>query len=471
MGSELLLKKYILKQEANSVLSVDLDLSGYSFGNFKQAFLEDFLSLDLFLKDYSESEMHFSLGQDIIQIKKNHTNRTIEFYLNGVVQQKDFFSFLSEKFSQNIDSKFWKLRVLDLAGVSEDESIKKIKALSLMGGSEGDLLNGIPEEQKSQILKIVDTKKKIRNLQEKVEAFQNKKSENEDLERQISSLETKLTALNEKKSSVTKLIQDKKEVEQKMLEVKNSSASVVSDIERQQTLRNRVAEMKGNEKKSLTLASKNVRVERRTFRGAFLIPLLIMQVVLSFLIFLTSEDLVVLVAGLFSFLVIIITAVILNFSDREDLDFELSSDFVASNQSPNINNPSEKFVNSAIINALNIELQSINSSISQNLAGMSYEELEKQTLQATTELNDLESKADSSEVLSPEEYYKARRELDILKIDEENIQFSKDSSVDMKLVEQLLSQEREISQLGIPVVLLNAQPSISKQFKSIILVQ
>jgi hypothetical protein len=267
------------------------------------------------------------------------------------------------------------------------------------------------------------------------------------------------------------LVQDKKELEQKIIEVKNTSGTLVSDMERQQVLMNKISEMKQADKKSLSFANKDIRLERRIFKGAFLIPLLIMQVILSFLIFLTSKESLVLVAGLISFLVIIITALILNYSDREDFELEVAPSSLRKSESTIENNPSDKFVNSAILNALNLELQSINSSIEQNLGEMSYQELERETLVVTNELKELELKSGNSEILSTEEYYKSRRELDILKIEEENLQYNKNSNIDMNLVEKLSAVDNGTKKLGIPVVLINANQGLALVFQSLIFIR
>ena len=117
------------------------------------------------------------------------------------------------------------------------------------------------------------------------------------------------------------------------------------------------------------------------------------------------------------------------------------------NNQNNFANEDNFFINAAWVNAIKTEMATVDDAISKNLNGKDYSQMEKeladidiQEKQANDELQNLDKKS-----LTSEEYYKKRRELDILKIEKENLEYTFNNNASSSDTAALESQLAELT--------------------------
>lgn len=480
MNSKFILKKYRVLKDDNSIFEIDLTQDVYTFGAYKDFFIKDFLNLYSYSPSEITSEFIFEINFKIIKLIKNHSAKSIVLFENDVQQDKNFFEYISKLIGSAFTSQAWSQRLIDASTVEDIETFinnlnSQIKVSKPAENSQNDqkLLNklkeGQTEEIKQKIDKYIESKVNMMSLERIITSYQNNKIDKESYDNKLKEFKNKKTMLKEKGDSIKILIESRKKLQNEVEKIKSKNFDQIPESIKQKKIHERIEELKSLRDKAIPKDSDLIEAKERIFQGRPLVALVVVQILLTLISFLINPEPNIIVIALVSIFSLVISMFILNFYQESELIVKVSS-----NQSGVVNEPTQEdhtiFINSAMLGAYISELKGVEKMISARLNGLSVEEFESQLSNLDSEERTLNSESEKfNNSLTPEEYYKKRRELDILKIESENS--DSDLSFDKALADQVVQIRLESEKPAennliddIPVLILNLN-DLSKVLK------
>lgn len=273
---------------------------------------------------------------------------------------------------------------------------------------------------------VSDSNSKITKLEKEIADFQSQKDKLSELENSISEKESQLNNINHSLESSKILIENRAAVVEKINAVKSkiqssaqkSTDSILNDR------RTRIDKfLKGVKKRSdIVLEEKSPGIYPPL---KILLIITLLNFAINLFFYITSFQFSILIISILSLTVLLFNAFMVNiFRPLYTKDIKAIEEIISSK-----NNPEYKFtdddhvlINNAWMNAYSVELKRLDDILSQNLQGKDYKQLESDVVTIANDVEKTKTALEDakSSTLSTEEYYKKRRELDILKIEMEN---------------------------------------------------
>lgn len=356
------------------------------------------------------------------------------------------------------------------------------------------LKSELNDEQKGKFNRLAEVSERINSIQLDIDFYQNEKKLKEDLNNKIKKAKAEKENVGQMLQSVEMLIKSKQDLEEKLNAFSNYKDSY-----------DKIKELKGQKvsyinsklttKQSVNLLnSEKDQVKSGSFFKNFnvTLTLALVNTIITLLAFLFVNNWVVLLVGVvFTIVLIIIYFVSRFFKDSLEDSMENKEEgfYIAKSvdgaslfdsEDPN----TQLFINAAWASALEEELILVEENIKRNLNGKSYEELKasQKMVEQSIEVENKKLEELSKKSITSDEYYKKRREVDILKIEKENIEFGlklnpeKDSKIkelvikkeDLKLILENLKDFKHL----LPIFLQNIEDdNLVRDIKSRILNQ
>lgn len=426
-----------------------------------------------------------------------------------VPSEQSFFEILKAQAGIILSEQALQSRVINAAAIQSDEFVNNIKRLvltidpSLQSELEakkqqktslsGQLQQSLSEEEKQKFARLQEVESRIKSVQEQVDFYQNEKKLKDEINKEIKSLKTEQDTISQMLKSVELIITKKNELQSK-IDSFNSAAPTKEEVTDLKSKKIEFTNTNLSSKRNAPIinSEEDENKRQRIFEVNPTVVLAILNIVITIIGFLYSYSFSVLLAGMVFSVILSLLYVISRFykdaleglpasEDDLALSAQMVPDATSAAQVDNVRNyldpNSQLFINSALLNALKSEVALLDQNIERNLNGKSYEALQtdlkdisSKLTQKNTEIEELSSKA-----ITSDEYYKKRREVDILKIEKENIEFGFKGNSESLQKSSLLDQEiqaiskkielaTQVSQF-FPVFLIDAAsvPQISNQ--------
>lgn len=443
--------------------------------NFKDSSfnLESLNSFLINLENLSlNSEIEFSvenLDGTIANYKLINDGAIKAYKDNNIIVENDFYRLVKDNFYLGLTPQLMQARIVQTNSqtkeavsnlsipISPDLVNRITEAKNSIESIKKSIESSLSEEQKDKYSRLTELNSRLNSIQNQIDSFQGNKKSKEDITANIKKYNTEKSTIKQMMESVGLLIKTRDDLKQKVL----SYNHLIQDVDKVNQLKQQKMQFQNSQlftKSQSTINSSNeelpVSSSKFKFKLSIIPILLFLNIAISIIGFLYSYDFNVLVVAVIS-TIILMTAYIVSkfFSDSlEDLnegsgrpeviDIKQESNPLGK-EDPN----AQLFINSAWVNALNNELNTVEQNIQKNLNGKDYESI-KNELQQIESLILLEEKklTDlSANSITSDEYYKKRREADILKIERENLEFG--LKIDSSLNDQRISAEKTLKEL------------------------
>ncbi len=452
-----------------------------------------------------EATTEVQIDSDLIKIYKSYSTNSVKYFINNKEENIDIYKWLSEKLKLTIDPPSWGSRFIDL----KNENVQNIDDLNKLFRNKDAILQpssellqkkaaltaqfeklrlesikGLTQEQVQKSDRLREVKLRIDSIQKEVDAYQSEKTGKEDLDSNIRNKEQELSTINEKLQSVESL--------------KISKQKAVQELQKYNSV--------SNVQNSSDLKNEKIQKLEQSLYGAFTKPvhksisddeadesklnlkkvLLIIQIpftltVLIIFYLLVKQELILLIGFLLIVLEFAYTIFEFQKKPKEDLNL-LQPESPQQNQQDDISvnlNQDQILIKQAWRGAYEQELNRIDQLISSNLDGKSYEDMQSEKSKIDNEIAQLKKQQEDLEKnsLDSESYYKKRRELDILKIEKENLEFG--SNIQIPNEDQLNNLSLQLDQIdedidsiedirsSLPFIIINIKDSIKEMLKNL----
>lgn len=484
--------------DANATLAEfnfsDSTINGKYFPNF----INDFINIPPKSPESLLTEINISYGEGkTLKVLRDYTNSTTKVtYDKG--ESNDYYNALSTVTGINANFDSWRNLIVDFTrlGISSLEQFKnyvgsikdkfiskpkesneaiqeKLKALK------ANTYKDLTPDEVTKLGRSSEVKLKIKKLEEDVNFYQNEKKIKEDLKKKKDKLENEKKSLADKMASVEMLTETRTRL--------NSELEKFQKLSADPALESKVTQIKTNRSSQLLQVLKTLKKgngfsgspeeekEQSLFTAKWLIILAFLQIVISLGLFISTFEIIHLILGGISSVTIVAITFLVNiykytYNYESDVDYKPTGEVVAQNYGdvlPKLNKSDDKFlVDVAWSNALKSELDQIEKSMQDRLGDQSIDSIMSSSKNSEDELARIEQKLKNLEgkALSSEEYYKKRRELDILKIEKENIDYSFDNKIDKAAQSEIDALELQLNGVenepaieidSLPLVLIN----------------
>lgn len=441
---------------------------------------------DLNLKFAVQTYLLISLtiGSKIIniEIEKDYYKKTLKISTDGRTLEQDLFTFIE----QNAGIKYKKHTLLEnFFDISAKSFIKEEEAANLISNVQShieildigknstfekeiaELTSKISLEKRGKIVKdanaIFDLDLRKVLLEKGIDLYQNGKKNMESKAAEKKQIENDIETIDQKIQSVANLLTKKEEIEKKLAKVnfpgnKTDLKAQITNLKskRIDNVINYLKNIKAKVQNKMQVEDWKDPIDEKiqSINNQIIIFLILflLQGAFSIFTFTISKDSNSWYIGLIIMLVLIFYLIIYNLQSKPFKKLKIlnrNENFFAGLTG---NSREDKFfVDYAFMNAYLAEKNIVEESIKRNLGESNYLELRKQRSRLENLLAGL--KKEETEILentySADEYYKKRRELDILKIERENIELGllpEESSIVSSIV-SLLKQKEGIQDL------------------------
>jgi len=322
------------------------------------------------------------------------------------------------------------------------------------------LTAGFNAEQLVSFNKIADTLIKIKLLDKEILNYQNQKSGKEDADIKLKENEVQKEVLEQKLASVQSLMEHEQSIEAQLAKspVNSNLNSNINEIkERRIALRNEEL-ISGFKTDKKDMFKEIEPIMHNRLKYPLLIAPIVLVVILTLIIFIFTFNIVSLLIGLLVAVVLGFGYIMLQvFSEEHSKPHTKERKEALRNEQLNTSDMGEDkdIINHAFHNALLAEQENLNLNIKKSLDNESYESVElklQNTIKAIEEIKNPTNK--DEQVISVDDYYKKRRELDILKIEKDNLEFSIElpAKPDDEYVDLLMSSQVSDNKLYLPVI-------------------
>ncbi len=504
-------KKYTITKDSQSKdfnLEDELSLSGEEKGYL----IRDLSSFTSFLSEADSviTKLYIDVNGKELAIEKDQLNKSVQYFIAEEKLSEDVYGYLSNQLGVVFNDDTLKSRLVDLAGqvqitgeglinliqssdavvlINQDLNTKQSELESKLTATKTETSQNFNPEQVSQLDKKMEIESKIKNIQEEIDFYQNEKKMREELNSKIEKAKRDKEKSAQMLESVKFLIANRDQVigeinkfgnlahdpalNEKIINLKQGRVEKIKNFLLKSKRRNQVPESIVNEEDD--------HHGRRLYAKSLIILMLI-QLIISIVLYFSSFEQRIIVLGFISILLIAIMLGLVNlFKTHTSVHLKNT---VGIEAEPKLFNSNEDrlFVDAAWVNALRSELESLESIIQKRLNGKTIQESFEESKKLEMEYNSVGSELEKiqNRSLTSEEYYKKRRELDILKIEKENLDYSLNDDIKavdttevMDINSELEKVKKEISDANIlknklPIVLLNFS-NIAEELKSQIL--
>lgn len=369
-------------------------------------------------------------------LKKEEGNGPQTFIVDTRIDGKQFSGNLSEfvqnKMNINFNEQTWQSRILDISDTISTENINK-----LIIESNNKFLGDSNKINSESIAKGLSLKQKIEELESKVEEYKGQRSEKEKLEEQIDNLLSKENEIKSKLSSSGELVTNLDRIDSELKKfgilVQDNSLEMKTEAIKQNRIAQVITTLKNipNKMRSL-VAYEQVEKPSNPENFTSILVVLFFQVLFSLGAYALTTDLRIIYFGIAALGLILLFMIYLKINASktwaieqpvsEDPGFEIKVNF--DNLINRLERSEEEFlVNAAWVEALKEERKKTVQSLNSNLNGEDYYKLKasldgirSETVECNRKIEEISSKK-----ISAEEYLKLRRDLDLSKIELEEL--------------------------------------------------
>lgn len=470
-----------LKQDVFSILQNDL------------IFVSN-LNLNFSVKTYLTLGINLENSETEIQIAKNYKEKSFKITQNNQALDTDLFSFLEQKLGIKFKEKKLITKIFDISHEifkSREDVVKFLnnckpnvvaQAFNSDTKNIDDLLSSVTEDKKDKLKNdaesLIDIEDRQMKIEKGVDLYQNGKKIIETKNKEKQALQNELDAIRQKFVSVEHFEKRRIELEHSISKFSSSGSSEKVASLKKERLNKIIGFLKNIKSRDVSLVPKfewedeidksfrSINVQIVVFGILFII-----QILFGILTLILSRDVQSWFFSVAIFLTLVILLVIYNLlgsktSPRSLLNFEIDSQAKIP-QVAFLSQEDKIFVNNAYFNAYRSELETINQSIQMALgAEGTFTDLKAMMQNVEGKIIELENEISkiNRDMYTTDEYYKKRRELDILKIEKENIEFSWSKEEQPRLTElksafkeaslvQNLSEQGTRAWEGYPVVI------------------
>lgn len=302
------------------------------------------------------------------------------------------------------------------------------------------LTNGMQENEIANFNKLAEILIKIKNLDKDVSGYQSQKTNKESLNSKISELEKSKGNLEQKLASVQSLLDGKTKVESEVLKVQNENAHHKTD-EINKIKEERIDQLNqklsgGFKQASRMAETYQIEPDPIKLKHKWILALVVIQVLASIVYFLISSNIGLLLLGLAVSMTFLVIFVVIQVSNKKEIKKIEQTPVTPIPQGADVQLSTTqaedmKMVKGAYLNALLAEQENINQNINKSLGGETLENIQSSLKNTISQIEESKKSLEELEKqnIDVDTYYKKRRELDILKIEKENIEFSSNLSV------------------------------------------
>jgi len=453
-----------------------------------------------------ETNIEFEVENDNLKIQKSYSTGVTKYLINNQEQQINPYDWISEKIGIKLDPPTWESRLIDFRNINiqnKDDLLNLFKAqdskLQINTKLQEDQkalaaefeqlknssIQGLTQEQIQKIDRLRDIKFRIAKIQKEVDSYQSQKEGKEDLNKQVKDKENEVNSLREKLESVSALMQSRGQIS---LELQKFGVQNNQNLE---ALRQEKFAQTNNFLQTAYTKPKNSLANQKddSERGFELTPrkiLLIIQIpatvaLMIIAYFLIRQSLILLLGVIVILLEFVMIIFEFQKKPKNEDSYVLMPETpqVTAQQLPVDNTHNQIFISNAYRSAYEQELNRIDQLISTNLNNRTYQEVELEKNQKENDLSNLKRQQDNinQNSMDSEAYYKKRRELDILKIEKENLEFG--SNLQIPNEEQLDQLNQKISEIEdkiysiddektkIPFIAINVGESVKNFIKEL----
>lgn len=429
-----------------------------------------------------DEELNFSitdLNGDVLNYKITNSNGFFITQNNQTLEYKNFSSFLLSKAFIKLDANTINTRVLSTNALEDLKSQIKLLSIDIDPALTNTKQNNekqiedlklkiegsLNDDQKDKYKRLQELNSRAEAIQEQISFYQNEKKIKEELNSQIKKFNTEKQNTMQMLESVELLIKSREDLVAKLNTYNNNTTSQeqINELKTKKVnyLNSKLFENKSAGNLNISEDEDDKKTNHLKFNLNVTIILTVLNLIITVIAFLYSYSINVLIIGTI-FSVVLATLYIISrfFKDSlEDItpsqpDSKLTLKENTESVKPEHEDPNTQlFLNSAWANALKSELQLIDANIQKNLNGKSYEilkaeqaKIEESLILENKKLEDINSKS-----LTSDEYYKKRRENDILKIEKENLEFG--LKVEPELTNQLNALTSSLKEIEAKIAL------------------
>lgn len=427
-------------------------------------------------------ELDFSLSDlsgEISNYKIHDTNGLVITKNDETLEEKSFSEFILKRGHVLLESNSIQSRLIPVNSFNLEQMQSQIKSLVIKINPElvitkenlekqlealkVEIEGSLNDEQKDKYNRLQELNSRLVTIQEQIDFYQNEKKIKEELNSKIKKLTADKQATIQMLESVELLIKNREDLISRLNSYSNITTSQ-DQIEALKTKKTDFLHSKLYASKSewtLNNSDEEEDTKKTRFQINFNVTVIftVLNLIITIIAFVYSYSINVLIIGaVFSLVLMTLYIVSRFFKDSlEDLGEEdlpavkASQDTTKSVLNEQEDPNTQLFLNSAWANALKSELELLDSNIKKNLNGKTYETLKAEQAKTDESVAIENEKLEelNSRSLTSDEYYKKRRESDILKIERENLEFG--LKIDSKLTSQLTSLNESIKGVGLKI--------------------
>lgn len=459
LSKKLQIVQYSIKDSLGNLISTfDLLTPNFSLLNYKELFIFDMQFLDTsYLNSNVISEITFLIEGAKISLIKNHISKSSQVLVNGNLLNKNLIDTLSEHLGTTITINNWKSFFVNAQNFNEAqiyEQLQKIKFENTEANPEeldnlkNQLLSNLSATDKDKVERLIDISLRIEKIDKDIASYQNQKQSKDDADKKLKDIENQANILTEKSASIKLLMENIKKIDSQLSKFGDLAANknIVNQVQslKEQRMSKRLTDMVNSKKTPAAIVRKAVQMGNSAIQGRELIVLAFIQLFITIILYLTSSEIQIVTLGILSLIIISISTFVLNIGKQEVNNSVVQLDDNQSTVQSDVTQDKKLdsfFINIAWVNALKSERQSLNEIVTHRLGGKNYEEFHKELQEVSLAKEKLVSEKETANkgILSSEEYYKRRREVDILRIEKENLEHSGLPQLDTQILNKVVA--------------------------------
>lgn len=450
-----------------------------------------------------EAITEIDVNGEVVKIEKLYQSGEVKYYINNQLENVDIYHWIESKLKINFEPKTWESRFIDFRDKNIESSEDLINLFkerdaelrlnpsvtqeyeslsSQLKTLKSESLKGLTADQIKKVERLSDIKIRINKIQKEVDSYQSQRDSKESLNKKIADLELKFNTTRDKLDSVSTLITSRSNILKELKKYDSTWAENISELKERKNLKtNEYLQTAYTKPENKTVVEED-RDTHLKFNKIFLIVQIPLTLLLTFVAYFLLQLDLILILG---FVVILLEFAFIIYEtfkkDEEDLSLLVKQELPQQDVNLIENNldNDKLFIDQAWRGAYQNEVSKIDQLILSNLEGREVAQVEQEKSIIEQELNSLKKELSTleSNELDSEAYYKKRRELDILKIEKENIEF--DGSIQIPneaRIEELTNKVGELEdsidsveelKSKIPFIMINVKESVKELINNI----
>ncbi len=448
-------KKYLLNSASNEVLvNLDFFLNIKIDAKFKETFEFDINNFNAFFPDstnsIASSLFEFSIKFNDVEyqvfVEKNYQSQQITLKVNDTITP-DFAAWFNQVFGIPYTPELFENSILIATSFNSFEEFKNQINSNHHNIIESDLEN--PE--------IKQINEKIAELENYVKDYQSNKENIAKLSEERDQIQENLNSIEGKKEDIQELQNKVEEVDN---DLSQYSSLNINEIDSQRLHKISQAQidlqnLNYGGRKNSELSLSNIPIPNVSFQGKGILFIILIQILINISSYFFSDNKNILLLGIFGLVIQVFLLIAMNLVsntemqvesiiEQEDQEEKIESKDASQNNS---------YLSLAMVRALQMEKKRLEEVITKFTGGKSPKELEQEASSMKLKLDELKIELDKLAKFTPEQYLINRRELDIKKIERENLMLKSETAPTIEDGSTSAYNEKVIGKL--PILIAN----------------